>query len=130
MAEEKSNKFSIVGGTAAATPVAAVDREVQDEIAALVAENSILLFMKGTPAQPQCGFSQKAAAILESYDLKFGFVNVLEDMALREGIKVFSDWPTIPQVYINGEFIGGSDTLLELHQSGELRTLIGAVRSS
>ena len=85
-----------------------------------VKENRVMLFMKGTPEQPQCGFSAQVVRILHAEGAEFASANVLEDMELREGVKIFSDWPTIPQVYIDGEFVGGCDIVTEAFQSGEL----------
>jgi monothiol glutaredoxin len=99
---------------------------IQEKIDNLVHEHRVVLFMKGTPDFPQCGFSQRVASILGSYGVDFIAVNVLLDPAIREGIKVYSDWPTIPQLYINGEFIGGCDIVSEMHASGELRELLSA----
>jgi monothiol glutaredoxin len=97
---------------------------IQQEIDQIIKENDIVLFMKGTPQMPQCGFSQRVAAILSGYGIPFGAVNVLLDPAVREGIKVYSDWPTIPQLYIKGEFIGGCDIVTEMHENGELAELL------
>lgn len=83
-----------------------------------------MIYMKGSPDFPQCGFSAQVVHVLQSYGIKFGSKNILEDPALRQGIKDFSDWPTVPQVYINGEFIGGCDITLELHEKGELKKLL------
>lgn len=93
-------------------------------IADLVAQNDVLLFMKGTPLFPQCGFSSKAVAILEHIGVEFGSVDVLQDMGIRQGIKEFSDWPTIPQLYVKGEFVGGSDIMMEMFEAGELAELM------
>ena len=93
-------------------------------IADLVAQNDVLLFMKGTPLFPQCGFSSKAVAILEHIGVEFGSVDVLQDMGIRQGIKEFSDWPTIPQLYVKGEFVGGSDIMMEMYEAGELEQLM------
>jgi monothiol glutaredoxin len=93
-------------------------------IADLVAQNDVLLFMKGTPLFPQCGFSSKAVAILEHIGVEFGSVDVLQDMGIRQGIKEFSDWPTIPQLYVKGEFVGGSDIMMEMFEAGELADLM------
>mmetsp|Transcript_30142 Transcript_30142/g.99737 ORF Transcript_30142/g.99737 Transcript_30142/m.99737 type:complete len:101 (+) Transcript_30142:809-1111(+) len=82
--------------------------------------NTVMLYMKGTPARPQCGFSQQVCRILHATGVEFASVNVLEDDALREGIKEFSEWPTIPQLYVGGEFVGGCDIVTESFQSGEL----------
>ncbi len=90
----------------------------------LVAQHDVLLFMKGTPLFPQCGFSSKAIAILEHLNVEYASVDVLADPEIRGGIKVFSDWPTIPQLYIAGEFIGGSDIMMEMFDAGELEDLV------
>jgi len=87
--------------------------------------NKVMLFMKGTPEQPQCGFSAQVVRILHAEGAEFASANVLEDMDLREGVKKFSDWPTVPQVYIKGEFVGGCDVMTSLYQSGELETMLG-----
>mmetsp|Transcript_18763 Transcript_18763/g.33955 ORF Transcript_18763/g.33955 Transcript_18763/m.33955 type:complete len:177 (-) Transcript_18763:725-1255(-) len=94
----------------------------------LVDNHSVLLFMKGSKFFPQCGFSDTATKILETFQVEYETVNVLEDDAIREGVKVFSQWPTIPQLYINGEFIGGSDIMMEMYESGELRKMIEQVK--
>jgi monothiol glutaredoxin len=86
--------------------------------------NRVMLFMKGIPEAPMCGFSKTVVDILKDLDIDFGSANVLEDMELREGIKEFSDWPTIPQLYVDGNFIGGCDIAVEMYQSGELRPLL------
>jgi len=96
----------------------------QDKIKQQVTDNRILLYMKGTPDFPQCGFSAKSAQMLTACGAKFASVNVLEDAEIRQGIKEFSNWPTIPQLYINGQFIGGCDIMTELYQKGELQKLI------
>ena len=93
-------------------------------IAKTIADNDVVLFMKGTKQFPQCGFSATAAKILELLGVSYKDVNVLEDQGVREGIKSFSNWPTIPQLYINGEFIGGSDIMADMHASGELQQLL------
>ncbi|MBA4048821.1 MAG: monothiol glutaredoxin, Grx4 family [Sphingomonas sp.] len=92
-------------------------------IAQLVDSNDVLLFMKGTPLFPQCGFSSKAVAILQHLNVEFGSVDVLQDQEIRQGIKAFSDWPTIPQLYVKGEFVGGSDIMMEMYETGELSQL-------
>lgn len=99
-------------------------RDVLDAIDDKVNEHEIVLYMKGHPQQPMCGFSARAAAILASYDRPFHSVNVLEDQEVRQGIKEYADWPTIPQVYIGGEFVGGSDILMEMHENDEIAPLI------
>ena len=95
-----------------------------DFIAKTVAENPVVLFMKGVPDQPRCGFSSIAVQILDHLGVSFVGVDVLQDDELRQGIKTFTDWPTIPQLYVKGEFIGGSDIVREMFQSGELKTLL------
>ena len=101
-------------------------RERIDEI---VRSNDVVLFMKGTELFPQCGFSSRAVAILEHLDVAFHTVGVLQDPDIRDGIKEYSDWPTIPQLYVKGEFVGGSDIMLEMFESGELQQLVGAEAS-
>jgi len=97
---------------------------IQEQIDRLVHEHDIVLFMKGTPQFPQCGFSQRVAAILDSYGVDYVHVNVLLDPAVREGIKTYANWPTIPQLYVKGEFIGGCDIVSEMHDDGELKALL------
>lgn len=94
---------------------------VKDYIEGLLQQHKVVLFMKGLPSAPQCGFSASAAGILSSYGRPFHGVNVLADPEVREGVKQFTSWPTIPQVFINGEFVGGADILTEMHNNGELR---------
>ncbi|WP_066796929.1 Grx4 family monothiol glutaredoxin [Sphingomonas soli] len=100
--------------------------DVQDRLKALVENNDVVLFMKGSPLFPQCGFSSRAVSILNHLNTEFESVDVLQDQAVRQGIKEFSDWPTIPQLYVKGEFIGGSDIMMEMYESGELAALLGA----
>ncbi len=95
-----------------------------DKIDGIVNGSDVLLFMKGTPMFPQCGFSSSAIAILQHLDVPFGSIDVLQDQEVRQGIKAYSDWPTIPQLYVKGEFIGGSDIMMEMYQSGELKELL------
>jgi monothiol glutaredoxin len=102
---------------------------IQTQIEEIVKNNDVLLFMKGTPQMPQCGFSQRVTAILNEQGVAFAAINVLLDPAVREGIKVFSDWPTIPQLYVNGEFVGGCDIISEMHEDGELATLLSPFKS-
>ena len=102
---------------------------VQQSIDKLVHEHDVVLFMKGTPDFPQCGFSQQVAGILSRMDVRYAAVNVLLDDAVREGVKVYADWPTIPQLYVKGEFIGGCDIVTEMFESGELETLLAPVRA-
>jgi monothiol glutaredoxin len=98
--------------------------DVQTRIAGDVKDNDVLLFMKGTPVFPQCGFSAMAVQILNHVGVKFKAVDVLADPDVREGIKAFSNWPTIPQLYVKGEFVGGADILREMFESGELKTML------
>ena len=100
--------------------------DVKERIDALVKGNDVLLFMKGTPLFPQCGFSSRAIAILEHLETPFETVDVLADQEIRAGIKEYSDWPTIPQLYVKGEFVGGSDIMMEMFESGELQQLVAA----
>ena len=90
----------------------------------LIQENKVILFMKGTKDFPQCGFSHQVSQILKNENISFKDINVLEDEDMRQGIKTYSNWPTIPQLYINGEFIGGCDIVREIHESGELSVLL------
>ena len=97
--------------------------DTQARIKALVDSNKVLLFMKGSPLFPQCGFSSRAVAILNHLGVEFESVDVLQDQGIRQEIKEFSDWPTIPQLYVKGEFVGGSDIMMEMYESGELAQL-------
>lgn len=98
--------------------------EVFDRIRDEIGKNDVLLFMKGTPVFPQCGFSAAVVEVLSDLGVKFHGINILVDPELREGIKQFSQWPTIPQLYVKGEFVGGCDIVTEMFQSGELETLL------
>ena len=100
-----------------------MDQQTNDLIKNVIENNEVCLFMKGTPDAPQCGFSMTVSNILKILDIIFKGVNVLEDQSLRDGIKVFSDWPTIPQLYVKNEFIGGCDIVKEMYESGELAKL-------
>lgn len=95
-----------------------------DRIQAEITGNPVMLYMKGTAMFPQCGFSSRVVQILQHLDVPFKTANVLEDAELRDGIKAFSNWPTIPQLYVHGEFVGGCDIITEMFQSGELETLL------
>lgn len=97
---------------------------IQESIESQLKSNKIMLFMKGTPQFPQCGFSGQAVQLLQDCEAEFASVDVLSDEEIRQGIKDYSNWPTIPQLYINGKFIGGCDIMTELHQRGELRKLV------
>lgn len=98
--------------------------DIQNQIKSLINENDVVLFMKGAPDFPQCGFSSVVARVLDHLDVQYTGVNVLEDSEMRQGIKDFTDWPTIPQLYIKGEFVGGCDIVKEMFQSGELQLLL------
>ena len=100
------------------------DQAVNDWINKQIANNDIVLFMKGTKAMPQCGFSMQVAQILNHLGVDYEDINVLDDMGVREGIKAFSNWPTIPQLYVKGEFVGGCDIVREMFQAGELQDLL------
>lgn len=97
--------------------------DVQADIRTYIDRNPVMLFMKGTPEAPQCGFSALVVRILDHLGVEYGSRNVLESDALRQGIKDFSDWPTVPQLYVKGEFTGGCDIVREMFESGELRTM-------
>jgi len=100
----------------------------QTKIDEQVKKNKIILYMKGTPSFPMCGFSAATIQVLDSYNVAYESVNVLEDPAIRDGIKRYSNWPTVPQLYINGEFVGGCDIVREMHAKGELEPLIRAAQ--
>ena len=100
-----------------------MDQQINDLIKNEIENNEVCLFMKGTPDAPQCGFSMATSNILKVLEVNFKGVNVLENQNLREGIKVYSDWPTIPQLYVKNEFIGGCDIVKEMYESGELAKL-------
>ena len=97
--------------------------DVDSRIAQIVGSHDVVLFMKGTPLFPQCGFSSRAVAILNHLNVEFESVDVLQDQDVRQGIKAFSDWPTIPQLYVKGEFVGGSDIMMEMYEAGELQSM-------
>ncbi|MEM1254133.1 MAG: Grx4 family monothiol glutaredoxin [Cyanobacteria bacterium P01_H01_bin.21] len=104
--------------------------EVKEKIDSLVASNKVLVFMKGTKLMPQCGFSNNVAQILNSLGAPYEAIDVLADYDIRQGIKEYSNWPTIPQVYIDGEFIGGSDIMIELYQNGKLQEMVEVALAS
>ena len=104
--------------------------EVKEKLDALIGQNKIMVFMKGTKLMPQCGFSNNVVQILNSMGVPYETVDVLSDYEIRQGIKEYSNWPTIPQVYINGEFIGGSDIMIELYQKGELQQMVEVALAS
>jgi len=97
---------------------------IHDRVGALVNNTDVVLFMKGTPLFPQCGFSSTAVGILERLGVEFEGVDVLADPEIRQAVKQYSDWPTVPQLYIKGEFVGGSDIMMEMYQAGELTELL------
>ncbi len=107
-----------------------MDSDTRVQIESLINSNSIVVFMKGSKLMPQCGFSNNVVQILNSLGLEFETFDVLADMAVREGIKEYSNWPTIPQVYLKGEFLGGSDILIEMYNSGELKEKIEVALAS
>ena len=98
--------------------------ETNERIEKILNENKVVLFMKGTPNYPMCGFSARATAILQDLGTDFASVNVIEDQEIREGIKTYGNWPTIPQLYINKQLVGGSDIMMEMYQAGELQELL------
>ena len=98
--------------------------EIKEKIESLINDNEVCLFMKGTPDAPQCGFSMAVSNMLKVLEVNFQGVNVLEDQNLRQGIKDFSDWPTIPQLYVKGEFIGGCDIVKDMFEKGELKKIL------
>ena len=100
------------------------DSAVFDAIRTVITDHDVVLFMKGTARFPQCGFSAAVSGVLEQLDVPFKDMNVLDDPALRQAIKEFSDWPTIPQLYVKGEFIGGCDIVREMYESGDLQSLL------
>jgi len=102
-----------------------IDQQLKNDLDQMVSENPVVLFMKGTPSAPQCGFSARVCETLDLYLDSYHAVNVLESEQLREGIKVYSDWPTIPQLYVNGEFMGGCDIVQEMADTGQLAEVLG-----
>ncbi|MBW4567805.1 MAG: Grx4 family monothiol glutaredoxin [Tolypothrix carrinoi HA7290-LM1] len=104
--------------------------EVKDKIDNLVTQNKIMVFMKGTKLMPQCGFSNNVVQILNTLGVPFETLDILADPEIRQGIKEYSNWPTIPQVYIDGQFVGGSDILIELYQKGELQQMVEVALAS
>ena len=98
--------------------------EIKDRIEQILGDNKVVLFMKGSPQFPQCGFSARAAAILHEIGVKYHSVDVIQDADIRQGIKEYGNWPTIPQLYFNKELVGGSDIMMEMFESGELKTLM------
>jgi monothiol glutaredoxin len=103
-----------------------MDQQTKDLINNEITNNEVCLFMKGTPEAPQCGFSMAVSNMLKILEVKYKGINVLENQSLREGIKEFSEWPTIPQIYVKGEFIGGCDIVKEMYENGELKKIFKA----
>ena len=101
-----------------------MDDQTKDIIKKHIESNDVCLFMKGTPDEPQCGFSMAVSNILKILEVKFSGVNVLEEQKIREGVKIYSDWPTIPQLYIKNEFVGGCDIIKEMYENGELKKIL------
>lgn len=128
MSESKKISLPISGSTSVeanhSSEAGAQGGDIQAEIAKINSDNPIVLYMKGTPDQPMCGFSASASAILSSYGKPYTAVNVLADPEIRQGIKVYGNWPTIPQLYVGGELMGGSDIMRQMHESGELLSVI------
>jgi monothiol glutaredoxin len=102
--------------------------DIQEKIKETVTSNPVVLYMKGSPKFPQCGFSNLATQVLDACNAQYLAVDVLQDQAVREGIKQFANWPTIPQLYVKGEFVGGSDIIKAMYESGELQTLLAGVK--
>ena len=98
--------------------------DVNERIKQQLEKYPVLLYMKGTPDFPQCGFSAKTVSVLRALDAKFAYVNIFEDPEIREGLKAYSSWPTFPQLYVNGELVGGCDIAVELYESGELKQIL------
>jgi monothiol glutaredoxin len=104
--------------------------EIKDKIDNLVTQNKIMVFMKGNKLMPQCGFSNNVVQILNTLGVPFETLDILDDPEIRQGIKEYSNWPTIPQVYVNGQFVGGSDVLIELYNKGELQEIVEVALAS
>ena len=102
--------------------------DTQAKIKETVTQNKVVLYMKGSPKFPQCGFSNMATQILDACDAQYIAVDVLQDQEIREGIKQYAQWPTIPQLYVNGEFVGGSDIMRAMYESGEMQTLLASAK--
>ncbi len=130
MSDSKKISLPILNeeGSAPAPKTRAEGGDVMSEIENEVTSNAVVLFMKGTPAQPMCGFSARAAGILDTYGVPYHAVNILTDPEKRQAIKTFSDWPTIPQIYVNGEFLGGSDILTQMYENGQLDDVMKSVQ--
>ena len=130
MSEGKKISLPIIGNdkvTAEVPRTRSEGGDIMSELANEVSTHKVVLFMKGTPLQPMCGFSARAAGILDTYGVEYHAVNILADPEKRQAIKAFSDWPTIPQVYVKGEFLGGSDILSQMFETGQLDDVMKAV---
>lgn len=117
-----SNPFNVIGGVAIEEQNKSLP--LNDRIKALITSAPIVLFMKGTPQMPQCGFSANVVRILDSLSVSYNTFNILSDMDIREGVKAFSNWPTYPQLYVKGQLIGGNDIVTEMLQNGELQQVL------
>ena len=117
-----SNPFQMLGGQ----PIEEANKSLplNDRISSLINSSGIVLFMKGTPQMPQCGFSANVVRILDSFSVSYNTFNILSDMDIREGVKTFSNWPTYPQLYVKGQLIGGNDIVTEMMNNGELKDLL------
>jgi monothiol glutaredoxin len=118
------NIFKVVGADQPQQSVPAAGGNIMERIKSDIESNKILIYMKGNPAMPQCGFSAATIDVFNDLDVPYETRDVLQDPELRQSIKEFSNWPTVPQVYVNGQFIGGCDIVLEMHQRGELRPIV------
>jgi len=129
---DKSNPFTIIGDNTVPVqggqPVTDIDKskELNAQIEDLIGSSDLFLFMKGTPDMPQCGFSANSIAILNSLNVNYNTFNILEDMDIREGLKVYANWPTYPQLYLKGQLVGGNDIITEMYHSGELQNALNS----
>ena len=105
-----------------------MDQKIREQIEKDIKGNKIMLYMKGTPEMPMCGFSSRAVEILKQYEVPFKAFNVFDSEEVRQAIKEYADWPTVPQLYVKGEFVGGCDIMTEMHENGELKKLIAAAK--
>lgn len=130
MNNDENNPFNILGadtfnpGTEVAEEVESQELNLNERIQGLIGSSSVFLFMKGNPQAPQCGFSANSTAMLNTLNVDYKTFDILSDMDIREGVKVFSNWPTYPQLYINGQLLGGNDIITEMFHSGELQTFV------
>lgn len=127
MSNDKNNPFNILGsekvpkeGGSAVTETNP-QAELNDRIKSLISSSKIFLFMKGNPQMPQCGFSANVVGILNAMNVTFNTFDILSDMDIRQGVKVYSNWPTYPQLYVNGQLVGGNDIIMEMYESGDLK---------